>query len=134
MRKVLVFGVFDGLHKGHFSFLKQAKSLGDYLIVAVARDSAVKKIKGYSPKFKLADRMRRLGKERAVDKVVAGDKKISGYEVLIMHKPDIIALGYDQTDLKNDLLRFKEKFIWKPAIKTLKAYAPRRYHSALMRK
>ncbi len=39
-------GVFDILHVGHIRYLKQAKSLGDILIVGINSDSSVKKIKG----------------------------------------------------------------------------------------
>ena len=45
MKKVMVFGTFDGLHEGHLDFFRQAREYGDYLIVAVARDVNVKKIK-----------------------------------------------------------------------------------------
>ncbi|HKC04500.1 MAG TPA: adenylyltransferase/cytidyltransferase family protein, partial [Patescibacteria group bacterium] len=38
-RIVLAGGVFDILHYGHIHFLKQAKKLGDYLIVAMESDA-----------------------------------------------------------------------------------------------
>lgn len=43
---VLVNGVFDLLHSGHISFLRNAKSNGDILIVATNSDASVKKYKG----------------------------------------------------------------------------------------
>jgi len=45
---VLVGGCFDILHYGHISFLKKAKKLGDYLIVALESDANTKKLKGPS--------------------------------------------------------------------------------------
>ena len=47
-RKIVVFtnGCFDLLHKGHLSYLKASKELGDYLIVGLNSDSSVKKLKG----------------------------------------------------------------------------------------
>ncbi|MBW2976425.1 D-glycero-beta-D-manno-heptose 1-phosphate adenylyltransferase [Candidatus Woesearchaeota archaeon] len=39
-------GVFDILHLGHIRYLKEAKKLGNILIVAINSDSSVKKIKG----------------------------------------------------------------------------------------
>lgn len=39
-------GVFDILHVGHLQFLKQAKSLGDILVVAINSDSSARKLKG----------------------------------------------------------------------------------------
>ena len=46
MKKVILFGTFDIFHKGHKNFLEQAQEFGDYLIVVIARDKTVKKIKG----------------------------------------------------------------------------------------
>jgi len=46
--KKIVFtnGCFDILHSGHIKLLKKAKSLGDFLIVAINSDKSVKRIKG----------------------------------------------------------------------------------------
>ena len=41
-KKVICFGTFDILHLGHVNFFKQAKSLGDELVVVIARDVNVK--------------------------------------------------------------------------------------------
>ncbi|MGL5051361.1 MAG: glycerol-3-phosphate cytidylyltransferase [Fusobacteriaceae bacterium] len=38
MKKVITYGTFDLLHWGHINLLKRAKSLGDYLIVALSTD------------------------------------------------------------------------------------------------
>lgn len=46
MKKVLVGGCFDFIHYGHISFLKQAKMLGDYLVVALESDENVRRTKG----------------------------------------------------------------------------------------
>ncbi|TMR61939.1 bifunctional heptose 7-phosphate kinase/heptose 1-phosphate adenyltransferase, partial [Streptococcus pseudopneumoniae] len=43
---VMTNGCFDILHAGHVSYLKQAKALGDYLIVAVNDDDSVFRLKG----------------------------------------------------------------------------------------
>lgn len=59
--KKLVFtnGCFDLLHSGHITYLEEARSLGDGLIVALNGDASVKKLKGPSrPLNKLKDRMR----------------------------------------------------------------------------
>lgn len=37
-KTVITYGTFDLLHEGHRNLLKRAKSLGDYLIVAVSTD------------------------------------------------------------------------------------------------
>lgn len=38
MKRVITYGTFDLLHYGHIELLKRAKSLGDYLIVALSTD------------------------------------------------------------------------------------------------
>ncbi len=38
-------GCFDILHFGHISFLKQAKALGDHLVVALESDENVRRLK-----------------------------------------------------------------------------------------
>lgn len=50
-KKVLVGGCFDILHYGHIHFLKEAKKLGDYLVVIIESDKRVKKLKGNTRPF-----------------------------------------------------------------------------------
>ncbi len=50
-RIVLAGGCFDILHYGHIHFLKNAKKLGDYLIVILESDARIKKLKGDSRPF-----------------------------------------------------------------------------------
>ena len=45
-KTVLVGGCFDILHYGHIHFLKKAKGLGTYLVVALESDQNIKKLKG----------------------------------------------------------------------------------------
>src|SRR6185369_10758254 len=93
--KVMVFGVFDLLHPGHVDFLKQAKSLGNFLIVSVARDINVIKIKNQRPVHAEKQRMENIGKVPYVDKIVLGGK-LDPWPHIVREKPDVIALGYDQ--------------------------------------
>ena len=46
MKRVIVNGTFDVLHVGHLELLNYAKSLGDYLIVAIDTDLRVTSLKG----------------------------------------------------------------------------------------
>jgi len=70
-RIVFTNGCFDILHAGHVSYLEEAKSLGDELIVAVNDDASVKRLKGAErPITPLADRMAVLAGLAAVDWVV----------------------------------------------------------------
>ena len=38
MKKIITYGNFDLLHYGHINILKRARSLGDYLVVALSTD------------------------------------------------------------------------------------------------
>jgi D-beta-D-heptose 7-phosphate kinase/D-beta-D-heptose 1-phosphate adenosyltransferase len=61
-RIVMTNGCFDVLHAGHVSYLEEAKSLGDRLIVAVNDDASVKRLKGDSrPINALEDRLPSTG-------------------------------------------------------------------------
>jgi len=70
-RIVLVGGVFDILHYGHLYFLKKAKELGDYLVVAIESDSNVKRLKGDNRPFHNQNQRREILESlNVVDKVV----------------------------------------------------------------
>lgn len=45
MKRVITYGTFDLLHYGHINLLKKARSLGDYLIVAISTDQFNKNMK-----------------------------------------------------------------------------------------
>ena len=67
MKKVMCFGTFDKLHPGHLSYLEQAKEYGEYLVVVVARDKRVKKIKGKFPQENEKLRQKNLIQANVVD-------------------------------------------------------------------
>lgn len=46
MKKGLVMGCFDPLHEGHLRFLQVARSRCHYLVVGLATDDAVRRVKG----------------------------------------------------------------------------------------
>lgn len=132
---IMVFGTFDGLHKGHFDFFRQAKSFmkNSFLIVSIARDKNVLKIKGAYPAKNEKIRMALVKKLQFVDKVV-----LSGMHNHIPHIvkecPAVIALGYDQRyyirNLKKDL---KSKGV-SVRIVRLKPYKEKIYKNSLLKK
>ena len=103
MKKVMAFGTFDGIHDGHRSFLRQARSCGDYLVVVIPQDSIVVKLKGRLPKNRLDDRIAALRSLEWVDEVAAGDAEIGDWKVVDAHRPDVVAVGHDQALLRADL-------------------------------
>ena len=94
-RIVMTNGCFDVLHAGHVSYLEEAKSLGDRLIVAVNDDASVKRLKGDSrPINALEDRLLVLAGLAAVDWVVpfAEDTPARLIQAIL---PDVLVKGGD---------------------------------------
>lgn len=70
-RIVMTNGCFDIIHAGHVSYLEQAKSLGDRLVVAINDDASVQRLKGSErPLNSLENRMTVLSALSMVDWVV----------------------------------------------------------------
>ena len=99
----MAFGTFDGLHIGHHYFLREAKKLGDYLIAVVAHDQAVKTLKKRIPNLTMEERAAALAAAKLVDQVVIGDRVQGSWEIFAKHKPDAVAIGHDQHELREDL-------------------------------
>ena len=118
----MVFGAFDGLHDGHKAFLKEAKGYGDYLNVVVPSDDTVKQLKGRLPRLTLAERMQHLRKVDKVDAVIVGDVELGSWKVLEKHRPAVIALGFDQNLIKEELEKYFEGLDWKPEIMVVKKF------------
>jgi FAD synthetase len=94
MVKVMATGTFDLLHMGHIYYLKEAKKLGDKLVVVVARDSTVRKLK-HEPITPEEMRLDIIKELKIVDEATLGHED-DMYATVKEIKPDIIALGYDQ--------------------------------------
>ena len=93
---VLTNGVFDILHRGHVTYLAQARALGAALVVAVNTDASVKRLgKGDDrPLNTCDDRMAVLAALQAVDLVVPFDED-TALEVVQQARPQIYAKGGD---------------------------------------
>ncbi len=94
-KTVMAAGVFDLIHMGHVNYLTEAKKLGDRLVVVVASDETVRRNK-HEPLMSQESRVSMVGSLKPVDDVVVG-RTGDRFEVVEEIKPDIIALGYDQT-------------------------------------
>ncbi len=95
-------GVFDLLHPGHVAFLREAKRLGDELVVVVARDSTAKRVK-HTPITPEGQRMEMVDALKPVDRAILGNEG-DIYEILDGVRPDVIALGYDQVHNEEKIL------------------------------
>lgn len=132
MTRIMVFGTFDMVHPGHEDFFRQARALAQdpHLIVSIARNSAVKRIKGMKPRHSEQERLSNVKSQKFVDEVVLGDEE--GYiRHILAAKPDVIALGYDQTgeyvdNLKRDLAQTG----YKGKVVRLQAFSPEIYKTS----
>jgi D-glycero-beta-D-manno-heptose 1-phosphate adenylyltransferase len=93
---VLTNGVFDILHRGHVTYLAEARELGASLVVAVNTDASVRRLgKGDDrPLNTCDDRMALLAALASVDMVVCFDED-SAEQVVLEAKPDIYVKGGD---------------------------------------
>ncbi len=94
---VLANGAFDLLHVGHLRLLKDAKSRGDFLVVAVNTDASVKKYK--NPKLPIVgedERVEMLAGLRWVDYVIKFDE-VSCDELIQAVRPNVVVKGTDYT-------------------------------------
>ena len=88
-------GCFDILHPGHTRYLFSARTLGDYLIVAVNSDRSTRTIKGPGRPINSQEaRAEVLAALECVDGVVIFDED-DPYEVIKFLMPDILVKGGD---------------------------------------
>jgi len=106
--KVMVNGTFDIVHRGHIEMLNYAKSLGDYLLVAIDTDRRVKELKGEQrPINNQWDRLFMLDNLRSVDSVRIFDSKEELISIMETYKPDVYVKG---SDWKSDRPSLAEQY------------------------
>lgn len=96
-RVVYVDGGFDLYHLGHIEFLKEAKKLGDYLLVGVHDDETIRKVRGPNfPLMNLNERVLSVLSCLYVDEVVIGAPYSVTKDVLEkIYKVEVVAHGLD---------------------------------------
>lgn len=103
---VLASGVFDLVHYGHVYFLQGAKRAGGKnarLIVVVARDKTIEKMKGRPPVLPEDQRRAIVEALKPVDKAILGHEVFDMAKMLKDIKPNIVAVGYDQTEIEDEV-------------------------------
>ncbi len=94
-RIVFTNGCFDLLHPGHLDGLRQARALGDCLVVGVNDDQSVRRLKGEDrPVVPLDERLELLRAVRWVDYALpfGGDTPV---DLISRLRPDVYAKGAD---------------------------------------
>tara|TARA_B100000586_G_scaffold9415_1_gene6563 strand:- start:226 stop:663 length:438 start_codon:yes stop_codon:yes gene_type:complete len=94
-KRVVATGVFDLLHPGHIHFLRAARELGDELVVIVANDATVRRMKR-EPIVSATVRAEMVASLKPVDQAIVGREGNMLDIVVEEIKPHIIALGHDQ--------------------------------------
>ncbi len=88
-------GCFDLLHVGHSRLLRQAASLGDYLVVGLNSDTSVRRLKGSTRPINAEDsRAELLGALECVDAIIIfeDDTPLALIEAIV---PDVLVKGGD---------------------------------------
>lgn len=117
MKRIMTAGSFDMLHFGHLNILREAKKLGDYLIVAVSTDALIKKHKGMRPIICYRDRVALIKELHCVDKVVKQEKLIDIEQIKKLNV-DLYVIGSDWKNRKDNeglnWLRKNKKIVFVP--------------------
>jgi FAD synthetase len=129
MKKVMIFGTFDIIHGGHLHMFTEAREYGDNLIAVVGRDENVEKVKGTLPVHNQDERLHLIKSIRQINEAVLGDK-FDVYKVIEAHRPDVIALGYDQKVYVDKLAEAIEEFGLTTKIVKLKPHQIHKYKSS----
>ncbi|MBW7875706.1 MAG: D-glycero-beta-D-manno-heptose 1-phosphate adenylyltransferase [Candidatus Cloacimonetes bacterium] len=88
-------GCFDLLHAGHVTYLKEARALGDFLILGLNSDSSIKRLKGpLRPIVLEMDRALVLSELKSVDAVILFEDD-TPYELIRALEPDVLVKGGD---------------------------------------
>ncbi|MEI6478694.1 MAG: adenylyltransferase/cytidyltransferase family protein [bacterium] len=131
-KTILAFGTFDIIHPGHLHFLKEAKKLGD-LVISVASDESVVARKIKRPSKNTKERIKEIKALGISNRIIKGDTKLNNWSVIKKIVPDIIAIGYDQTELQKALKKIKKEFGFKFSIKKISSKEPEKYHSSILK-
>ncbi len=135
MTRIMIFGTFDMIHKGHEHFFRQARVLGEepHLIVSVARDSAAARHRGFSPRHHESERLAQVAAHPLVDEAVLGNE-IGYLPHILAASPDVIALGYDQAgEYVDNLERDLAKAGWTGKVLRLQSFEPETYKTSKLR-
>ena len=94
MKKVITYGTYDLLHRGHINLLKRAKAMGDHLIVGLSSDefNAMKNKKSF---YSYEERKLVLEAVRYVDAVIPENSWEQKETDITEHGIDVFVMGDD---------------------------------------
>ncbi|CAD2098231.1 ethanolamine-phosphate cytidylyltransferase, putative [Plasmodium vinckei] len=94
-KRIYVDGIFDLSHSGHFNAMRQAKKLGDVVVVGINSDEDALNSKGVSPIYTQDERGALVAGCKWVDEVIIGTKYNVDMELLKKYNCDYAAHGSD---------------------------------------
>ena len=129
---VLAGGVFDIIHPGHINTLNAAKKLGDFLVVVIATDKTAVKMKKREPLHSAQLRQELVSSLSMVDLCIVGDEE-DIFKTVDLVKPQIIALGYDQTHQEEFIKEGCKKINLDVSVARLESPRPKTSSSSIQR-
>lgn len=95
MRKVITYGTYDLLHRGHVRLLERAKALGDYLVVGVTADGFDKVRGKINVSQTLNERMRSVQELGIADEVIVEEYEGQKIDDIRRMGIDVFTVGSD---------------------------------------
>lgn len=107
MKRILTYGTFDLLHRGHIELLRRAREMGDFLVVGLSTDefNALKNKKSF---YAFEERKLVLEAVRYVDLVIPEDNWEQKENDIRRHGIDALVMGDDWKGKFDDLGEFCE--------------------------
>lgn len=95
MVKVITYGTYDHLHRGHIRLLERAKALGDYLIVGVTSDDFDKQRGKINVQQPLEERIAAVRATGIADKIIVEEYEGQKIDDIKRYGVDIFTVGSD---------------------------------------
>ena len=95
MTKVITYGTYDHLHRGHIRLLERAKALGDYLIVGVTSDDFDKQRGKINVQQSLEKRVSAVRATGLADKIIVEEYEGQKIDDIKRYGVDIFTVGSD---------------------------------------
>lgn len=95
MKKVITYGTYDLLHRGHINLLKRAKKLGDHLIVGVTTDNYDKERGKLNVHNNTLERIENVRKTGLADEIVIEEYEGQKIDDIQKYDVDVFAIGSD---------------------------------------
>lgn len=95
MKKIITYGTFDMLHYGHLNLLKNARQLGDYLVVAVTSDDFDKARGKINVQQSLEERIEGVRNTGLADKIIIEEYEGQKIDDIRRYDIDVFTVGSD---------------------------------------